>query len=51
MSAPVLFVIARDLTRMRVNASIGEADIGRIATGQAATFTVDAYPGGPADNG
>jgi HlyD family secretion protein len=45
MSAPVLFVIARDLTRMRVNASIGEADIGRIAAGQPATFSVDAYPG------
>lgn len=45
MSAPVLFVIARDLTRMRVNASIGEADIGRITTGQTATFGVDAYPG------
>jgi HlyD family secretion protein len=45
MSAPVLFVIARDLTRMRVNARIGEADIGRIAPGQPATFTVDAYPG------
>jgi HlyD family secretion protein len=45
MSAPVLYVIARDLTRMRVNARIGEADIGRIAPGQPATFTVDAYPG------
>ena len=30
---------------MRVNASVDEADIGRIAPGQSATFTVDAYPG------
>jgi HlyD family secretion protein len=45
MSAPVLFVLARDLGRMRVNASIDEADIGRIAAGQAVTFTVDAHPG------
>jgi HlyD family secretion protein len=43
-SAPTLFVIARDLSRMQVNASIDESDIGRIATGQAVTFTVDAYP-------
>jgi HlyD family secretion protein len=45
MSAPVLFVIARDLSRMRVNARIDEADIGRVAAGQPVTFTVDAYPG------
>jgi len=45
MSTPTLFVIAKDLSRMRVNASIGESDIGRIAAGQSVTFTVDAYPG------
>jgi HlyD family secretion protein len=45
MSAPVLFVLARDLSEMQVNASIDEADIGRIAPGQAVTFRVDAYPG------
>jgi HlyD family secretion protein len=45
MSAPVLFVIAKDLSRMRVNANIDESDIGRIAAGQSALFTVDAYPG------
>ena len=44
MSAPTLFVIAKDLTRMQVNASIDEADIGRIAPGQPVTFRVDAYP-------
>jgi HlyD family secretion protein len=45
MSAPVLFVIARDLSEMRVNASIDEADIGRIVPRQPVTFRVDAYPG------
>ena len=44
MSAPTLFVIAKDLSEMQVNASIDESDIGRIATGQTVTFRVDAYP-------
>ena len=44
MSAPTLFVIAKDLAEMQVNASIDEADIGRIEPGQSVTFTVDAYP-------
>ncbi|MET0164090.1 MAG: efflux RND transporter periplasmic adaptor subunit, partial [Vicinamibacterales bacterium] len=44
MSAPTLFVIAKDLTRMQVEASIDEADIGRIEPGQPVTFRVDAYP-------
>ena len=44
MSAPTLFEIAKDLTQMQVNASIDEADIGRIRSGQAVTFRVDAYP-------
>ena len=47
MSAPTLFVIAKDLTDMQVNASIDEADIGRIQSGQAVTFRVDAYPSEP----
>ena len=42
--APVLFVIANDLTKMRVNAAIDEADVGRIANGQDVSFRVDAYP-------
>jgi len=42
--APVLFVIANDLARMQVNASIDEADIGRVRAGQDVTFRVDAYP-------
>jgi len=44
MSAPTLFEIARDLREMQVNASIDEADIGQIASGQSVTFRVDAYP-------
>jgi HlyD family secretion protein len=42
--APVLFVIANDLTRMQVSASIDEADVGRVHAGQSVTFRVDAYP-------
>ena len=45
MQAPTLFVIARDLAKMQVNAHVAESDIGRIAPGQAVTFRVDAYPG------
>lgn len=44
LQAPTLFVIANDLTRMQVNASIDESDIGRIKSGQPVSFTVDAYP-------
>jgi HlyD family secretion protein len=44
MQAPTLFTIARDLTRMQVRASVGEADIGRVEVGQPARFRVDAYP-------
>lgn len=44
MQAPTLFVIARDLTRMQARASISEADIGRIQSGQPVAFRVDAYP-------
>lgn len=45
LQAPTLFVIAQDLTKMQVNTTMDEADIGRIRLGQEATFTVDAYPG------
>lgn len=44
MSAPELFVIAADLSEMRVVASIDESDVGRIRPGQRVRFTVDAYP-------
>ena len=43
MQTPTLFVIARDLKTMRVNASVDESDIGRVKEGQSVTFTVDAY--------
>jgi HlyD family secretion protein len=43
-SAPTLFVIAKDLSQMRVNAQVNESDIGRVAPGQDVTFRVDAYP-------
>jgi HlyD family secretion protein len=45
LSAPSLFLIAKDLKRMQVWASVNEADIGHIQPGQAVSFTVDAYPG------
>ena len=44
MSAPELFIIAADLTKMQVNASIDESEVGRMRPGQAVTFRVDAYP-------
>ena len=45
LNAPSLFLIAKDLTRMQVWASVNEADIGRIRAGQTVRFTVDAFPG------
>lgn len=42
--APVLFVIANDLTHMQVNASVDESDVGKLKAGQEVTFHVDAYP-------
>lgn len=45
LQAPELFVIAQNLSEMQVDASIDEADVGRIKPGQKATFTVDAFPG------
>ncbi len=44
MSAPTLFVLAADLTKMQVNANIDEADVGRMRPGQHVTFRVDAFP-------
>ncbi len=45
LQAPEMFVIAKNLSDMQVEASIDEADIGRVKAGQSATFTVDAFPG------
>jgi HlyD family secretion protein len=44
-NTPSLFLIARDLRRMKVWASVNEADIGRLKVGQTAKFTVDSFPG------
>lgn len=43
-NTPNLFTIARDLAKMKVEASIDEADIGQVKVGQRAFFTVDSYP-------
>ena len=42
--APVLFQIANDLSKMQVECSVDEADIGKVEEGQRVTFTVDAFP-------
>jgi len=44
-NTPVLFVIAQDLSQMKLPVSIDEADVGEVAAGQPASFTVDAFPG------
>ncbi len=44
-SAPTLFTIAEDLSRMQIDTAVAEGDVGRLAEGMKATFTVDAYPG------
>ncbi len=43
-NTPTLFQIANDLTKMQIDSSIAEADIGSITEGQSVDFTVDAYP-------
>lgn len=45
MSAPVLFTLAQDMREMQVEASVDEADIGKVRPGQNASFTVEAFPG------
>jgi HlyD family secretion protein len=44
-SAPTLFLIANDLSKMQILANVDESDIGQIEEGQPARFTVQAYPG------
>ena len=41
---PLLFTLAEDLSQMQLKVDVDEADIGRVAQGQSASFTVDAYP-------
>ncbi|MEO7689824.1 MAG: efflux RND transporter periplasmic adaptor subunit [Sphingomonas sp.] len=44
-STPTLFVIAQDLSQMKLEVAIDEADVGSVKEGQQAKFTVDAFPG------
>ncbi|MGN6620172.1 MAG: efflux RND transporter periplasmic adaptor subunit [Sphingomonas sp.] len=44
-NTPTLFVIAEDLSKMKLEVSVDEADVGQIKQGQKASFTVDAFPG------
>lgn len=44
MSTPVLFTIAQDIKKMRITATVSEADIGRVKMGHKVDFTVDAFP-------
>ncbi len=44
LSSPTLFEIANDLTKMQIDASVSEADIGNVAEKQQVNFSVDAYP-------
>ncbi len=44
MTVPVLFQVATDLTKMKVECNVDEADIGRLKEGQKAQFTVEAFP-------
>lgn len=42
---PTLFLVAKDLTKMEVDTTVSESDIGNVRKGETADFTVDAYPG------
>ena len=42
--APELFTIAQDLTKMQIEVSVSEADIGKVEEGQDVTYTLDGYP-------
>lgn len=42
--APELFTIAQDLTKMQIEVSVSEADIGKVKKGQKVTYTLDGYP-------
>lgn len=44
LSTPTLFLIGKDLTKMQVDSNVSEADVGDVAAGQKAYFTVQAYP-------
>ena len=44
LSAPIIFTIANDLTKMQIDANVAEADVGAVDVGQNVDFTVDAFP-------
>src|SRR5881296_1844221 len=44
LQAPIIFMIANDLTKMQIDANVAEADIGNVEVGQDVDFTVDAFP-------
>lgn len=44
LQSPELFLLAEDLTQMRLEVAVDEADVGLVRAGQPATFTVDAWP-------
>jgi HlyD family secretion protein len=44
LQAPILFTLAEDLAQMELHVAVDEADVGMITEGQAAEFTVDAWP-------
>jgi HlyD family secretion protein len=44
LQTPILFTLARDLTRMRLHVDVDEADVGKVKEEQRAMFVVDAYP-------
>lgn len=44
LEAPVLFILAEDLTRMELQVDVDEADVGQVKEGQDAQFSVDAWP-------
>ncbi|MGI9087170.1 MAG: efflux RND transporter periplasmic adaptor subunit [Chthoniobacterales bacterium] len=44
LSAPIIFTIANDLTKMQIDANVAEADVGGVAVDQDVDFTVDAFP-------
>lgn len=45
LSAPTLFTIAEDLSRMQIDTAVSESDVGRLVEGMKAQFNVDAFPG------
>lgn len=45
LNTPTMFTIAEDLSQMKLEVKVDEADVGQVAAGQRASFAVDAFPG------